>query len=125
MTDLKFALLEKLYHTAPTHPLSDIDLLNSHFDAYTRIDAAVEDLKEQGYVVGRIGSRSLSLTSAGRIAYETAKEEREKQAKNERQQRFDNKISVASVLIPCITFVLGLIIEHFSGIVEWIISLFP
>lgn len=36
----------------------------------------------------------------------------EQQAKNERQQRFDNKISVLSVLIPLITFIIGVLIEH-------------
>ena len=40
----------------------------------------------------------------------------EQQAKQERQQRFENKISVANVLVPLFTFVLGLIVEHFDGV---------
>lgn len=49
---------------------------------------------------------------------------RQQEAKAERQQRFDNKVSVASVLVPLITFILGLIIEHYAGIVGLLLSMF-
>lgn len=125
MTDLKFALLHRIYSAAPTSPLSKYDLLNSNPKAINRTQEALDDLIYQEYISIPLGSTTVKITSAGRIAYETAKEEREKQAQNKRQQRFNNKISVASVLIPCITFILGIVIGHFSGIIEWIVSLFP
>ena len=124
MTDLKFALLDMLYHTVPTKPLTKIDLLNSGHDKVYNIEAALKDLMTQSYISATYGSDTVKITSTGRIAYEAAKEERQQQTKNERQQRFDNKISVASVLIPLITFVLGLTVEHFSGLVAWLVSLF-
>lgn len=45
-------------------------------------------------------------------------------AKQEAQQRFQNKISVASVLVPAITFILGLITEHFSGVIGILAKMF-
>lgn len=62
---------------------------------------------------------------------EQAKKEAEQEAKNERQQRFENKISVLNLLVPLITFVIGLFVEHFAHIIpavgaffQWVGSLF-
>lgn len=46
-----------------------------------------------------------------------------KEAEYKGQQRFQNKISVAQVLVPLITFVFGLFVEHFSGVVGWLSKL--
>ena len=43
---------------------------------------------------------------------------------NKRQQRFSNRIAVLSVLMPLITFILGLFVEHWTGIAQWFLSLF-
>lgn len=57
------------------------------------------------------------ITISGEIALSEFEEASAKKAKDEKQQRFQNKISVASVLIPLITFILGLMVEHFYGII--------
>ena len=58
-------------------------------------------------------------------AYLHSQEEMIKQnAKNERQQRFENKISILSILIPLITFILGILVEHWIGFVDFFVSLF-
>ena len=46
-----------------------------------------------------------------------------KEAKQEKQQRFENKISVAGVLVSFVTFIFGLIVEHFMGIVGFVVDL--
>ena len=97
----------------------------------SELDPIIQYLHQQGYIEGiNIDTSDLSarptaweLTMDGKVALEEFEEAREKQAKAERQQRFENKISVASVLVPCITFVLGLLVEHFSGIVARIAGL--
>lgn len=48
---------------------------------------------------------------------EQAQKEAEQEAKDERQQRFENKISILNLLVPLITFVIGLFVEHFAHIV--------
>lgn len=45
------------------------------------------------------------------------------QAEDKAQQRFQNKISVLQVLIPAVTFVLGLVVEHLTGVVELVAQL--
>lgn len=64
------------------------------------------------------------ITVSGLDALCEFEKDHEQHAKEERQQRFDNKVSIASVLMPLITFVLGLITEHHAGIIRIIVSLF-
>ena len=66
----------------------------------------------------------VTIEPAGLAALSSFEKSREEQAKNERQQRFQNKIAVATVLVPAITFVLGLVVEHFAGIMSLFLSLF-
>lgn len=64
---------------------------------------------------------NISITKYGRMflqdALQAINEKLKDQAKQEKQQSFDNKISVASVLIPLVTFFLGIIIK------DWLTSL--
>ena len=53
---------------------------------------------------------------------EVAADVRRQNAKQEKQQRFENKIAVANLLVPFITFILGILTEHF-GIIELLIEL--
>ena len=39
---------------------------------------------------------------------------RQDEAKKERQQRFENKVSIANILVPVITFVLGIVVEYLA-----------
>ena len=60
----------------------------------------------------------LSASDKGRAMLLELEEKRRKEAEDKRQQRFQNQVSVAQVLVPCITFVLGLIVEHYAGLVS-------
>lgn len=64
------------------------------------------------------------ITSTGRDELLQFEQSRDEQAQNKRQQRFNNKAAIASILMPLITFFLGLIVEHYSGIFFWLVSLF-
>lgn len=46
------------------------------------------------------------------------KKEVDKETKDKKQQAFQNKLSVANVLIPFVTFVFGLLLDHFTGLVR-------
>ena len=67
---------------------------------------------------------SYTLSSKGEDALAAYDQMVKDKAENKRQQRFDNKIAIATVLVPLITFVLGLVVEHFSGIMSLFFSLF-
>jgi len=58
------------------------------------------------------------ITVPGKNALAEFEDEAHQRAENKKQQRFQNKVSVAQVLVPAITFILGLIVEHTTGIVE-------
>lgn len=57
------------------------------------------------------------VTPEGIAALDEFEEVLEKNAKAERQQRFQNQLSIAQTLIAIVTFLLGLIVEHYAGIV--------
>lgn len=59
-----------------------------------------------------------TITPAGEDALSEFEKARRKESEDKRQQRFQNQISVAQVLVPLITFILGLIVEHYAGLVS-------
>ena len=65
-----------------------------------------------------------ALTVEGEDALLDFENMRQKESDKKRQQRFENKISVLQVLVSLVTFILGLIVEHFSGIIGIILQLF-
>ena len=52
-----------------------------------------------------------------------AEEVAEKKAEDERERRFQKKIAIAQVLVPLITFILGILVEHLSGIAEIVLRI--
>lgn len=62
---------------------------------------------------------------AKKLAEEQAIKERAKQdAEEERERRFQKKIAVAQALVPLVTFILGVLVEHLSGIAEIVLKIF-
>lgn len=123
MTDLKYSILGVLYSNEPRQE-SQTNLIKRHFDTPASTSHAIDELIEAKLIKPILGSDKVELTPLGATAYEQANEDRKKQTKQERQQRFQNKISVASVLVPLITFFLGIIVESQANIVDWFLSLF-
>lgn len=64
------------------------------------------------------------ITEKGSAVLEQFYKDRNKEAEEQRHRRFQDKISIAQVLVPAVTFILGLIVEHFSGIAGLFFQLF-
>lgn len=64
------------------------------------------------------------ITGTGKDALAEFEQEHNKETERKRQQRFQNKVSVLNVLVPLITFFLGLIVEYYAGLISWVSSLF-
>lgn len=90
----------------------------------------LKELVDRGYVISsksRVAHESPSevsfeveswrLSIAGEDALSEFEQRHAEKAQAERQQRFQNQVSVAQVLVPAITFVFGLLVEHYSGVV--------
>lgn len=94
------------------------------------ITMEIREFRDQGYIMavsrelqGHPGSSCMNptkweITHKGEDALSEFEQSRQKQAKDERQRRFQNKVSVAQVFVPLITFILGLIVEHYAGLVS-------
>ncbi|KUE75351.1 hypothetical protein ASJ35_14220 [Ruthenibacterium lactatiformans] len=65
-----------------------------------------------------------SLTLEGLSALEKLEEHLRNESEEKAYKRRQEKIAVLQVLVPAITFILGLIVEHFSGIVALAFELF-
>ena len=122
MTDLKFQLLSILYDSPNGE--QEVDLLNRFPDKITDAYILLKKLKKAQLVECVIGTTRYKITSDGETLYENFKESHDKDSENKRQQRFQNKISIASVFVPLITFILGLIVEHFGNFIGFFTSLF-
>lgn len=56
---------------------------------------------------------------AKKLAEDQAVKERAKQdAEKERERRSQKKIAIAQVLVPLITFILGIVVDHFPDLIE-------
>lgn len=123
MTDLKYSILGILYSKIPRQE-SKINLINLNLGTPSATNYAINELIADKLVKPILGTEKIELTSLGATTYENANEERKKQAEKKEQQRFENKISVATVLVPLITFILGIVVESQVNIVDWLLALF-
>lgn len=123
MTDLKFSILGEIY----SHPKRSVEfshLIDKKFSSPLATKNAIDELIGEKLIKSIYGPNVLELTPLGANAYEEAKDIRNKDAENKKQQRFQNKISVASVLVPIVTFFLGIILEYKANIIDLFVSLF-
>lgn len=86
--------------------------------------AGLIEVSSVGYEENQIGfPTAYRITPAGLDALCSFEQKLQEDAAAKRQQRFQNQISVASVLVPLITFILGLLMEHFCGVLEFLMSI--
>ena len=104
MTDLKFNILKLLYYTYPIREMKKGDIINSIPDNPLLIENSLKELQSEGYIEVLLCTDKYRLIPSGATTFEKIQEDREQAAKKEKQQRFDNKVSIASVLVPFITF---------------------
>lgn len=126
MTDLKFDILKLLYNSYPLRERKFGEIIESVSADPTLIKNALKELQSPSHMLveNLTCSDVYKLTALGAEVYEQLQEEREQASKTERQQSFDNKIAVASLLVPSITFVLGLLVDHYTDLVSFLLSLF-
>ena len=98
------------------------------------LDARQQHLAEQKLIESTIvKSKAISgvlqfyetgwiITVAGQDALSAYEKKSAQDTESKRQQRFQNKVSVASVLVPFITFILGLVVEHYSGLISLLLN---
>lgn len=85
----------------------------------------IEELLRKNYLKGSTEPYStITLTNKGQCLLDELQKIADQQAEKEKQNRFQKKISIASVLVPCVTFVLGLIVEHCASIICFFLQLF-
>ena len=78
-----------------------------------------EDLQENFLTLSEHGKRILADYRAHQ---DRLRKESEKEAGEKRQQRFENKISIANLFVSLVSFLAGILLEYFGGIVGKAIS---
>ena len=83
------------------------------------------DIADGHYLLTEFGKRILFARSERQLkeSQESAKIT-SYEAKQEKQQRFENKIAIANLLVPFITYILGILTEHYTGIIGFFLRLF-
>lgn len=81
-------------------------------------------LKSIGAVESIDGARYIIISPKALLLEQHFKDCAQNQTENKRQQRLQNKIAILNVLVPLITFLIGIFVEHFTNIVGLAMSLF-
>lgn len=124
MTDLKYQILEIVYHSH-RREADRTKVENKFLPDPNPAHRAIDDLINQDkYLYIVVGTNRIKLTDSGVSAYEETRQSRKENSDKKRQQRFENKVSIASILVPLVTFFIGIIVEAKINIVEWFLSLF-
>lgn len=81
------------------------------------LDNGLIDLSRQSVAVQRV-----RITGKGRLRLSAAHKAAQQYADDKRERRLDRKIAIAGVLVPTITFVLGLIVERLWAVTTIIVG---
>ena len=80
-------------------------------------------LEQEGYVYTKaLDPPIYFIKQKGLAKLKELDDKANQESEEKRQKRFENKISVLNVLIPILTFFVGIIVEHFSGFIDTIVS---
>ena len=69
-------------------------------------------------------SFKVRLSLSGEDAVLEFEKKRDQDAKQERDRRFNKKLAILNALVPFITFILGLLVEHYVNVFAFFASLF-
>lgn len=83
-----------------------------------QLRAVLRNMTEDGLVLQRLSTDAYAITNKGIEALGTLEEMTHKEAEAKARQRFQDKVSIAGVLVPAIAFVLGVLVEHYTGILR-------
>ena len=118
-------MLSRLSSQCGSLNLNDFQLETG--ESATDIEAAARGLWHhvpQLVTVSGMKADTISITDEGRLALAAMNQELDEKAERKKQQSFQNKLSVANILVPFVTFFLGVMVEHWSGLVDLAIKLF-
>ena len=124
MTDLKFEILNLLYNSKPLREQKFGNISKSVSADPTLIKYALSELSSKGIIENLPCSDVYILTDSGAELFEQVQDERDNASKQESQQSFDKKMSIANLLVPFVTFILGLLADHYTNLVSFVLALF-
>lgn len=123
--ELQYEMLSRLSSQCGSLNLNDFQLETG--ESATDIEAAARGLWHhvpQLVTVSGMKADTISITDEGRLALAAMNQELYEKAERKKQQSFQNKLSVANILVPFVTFFLGVMVEHWSGLVDLAIKHF-
>lgn len=121
--ELQYEMLSRLSSQCGSLNLNDFQLETG--ESATDIEAAARALwTHNPRLVKALDDDITGITDEGRKVLAAMKQELDEKAERKKQQSFQNKLSVANILVPFVTFFLGVMVEHWSGLVDLVIKLF-
>lgn len=116
-TDEQYAIIERLEAGLNYWNLSEDQQWFLRYLQDEGIAQPRADIADGHYLLTEFGKRILFARVERQLkeSQESAKIASD-EAKQEKQQCFENKIAIANLLIPLITYILGIFTEHYAGI---------
>lgn len=113
MTDLKFAILKKLY-SVNDRRMNEIDLVNAFPNEKCNVYRELKKFSSQGYT-RKVNYEVIELTGKGEDLYEETFDAKQKMEYLQKQNKTNRTIAIISVvaasiaaLVPAIEFILSL-----------------
>lgn len=123
--ELQYEMLSRLNSQCDSLNLGDFQLETGESEDDIRAAAlGLWHHVPQLVTVSGMKADTISITDEGRLALAAMNQELDEKAERKKQQSFQNKLSVANILVPFVTFFLGVMVEHWSGLVDLVIKLF-
>lgn len=98
MNDLEFLLLRAIY-TSPNKTQERKPLCEAGFSDVNTVADTLRELKEYKLIESPIGTDRLVLTKLGKKVYELEQKARQDAAKAERDNKFNKRIAIISLVI--------------------------
>lgn len=82
-------------------------------------------LLEKGYIQGAfVLDRPVTLTIPGTDRLEKLQNEAKENAQKEADRRFNKQVAITQMLVSLASFILGIVVEHYAGLIALISELF-
>ena len=117
-----YAMLERFEHGLNIDTLSENELDTYQFLMHQNLLQPRYDLEDGLNYLSETGK---CVLAEHREHLNLLQKEADKDAKQEKQQRFENKISVANLLISLISFFVGISAEFYIGIYSRVVEWWP
>ena len=123
LSDFELSIFRYIHENPNCSAVSVLNHFGKKIQRHMVVQKLIEMHIQKGHItrtgVSPVANR-LDLTAPGISLMLLNEDMRAQDAQKKRDKAFDRKINIATALISAVSFLVGLLVEHYSGIFEWL-----